>query len=123
MLYFFTFAIGLCGLVGFVGHTMRASLVAASIGWPAGNPFQHEVAVANLAFGILGLLCLRYRGGFWTATAIGWSVFMLGAAGVHIYQIHIGQPYAPDNAGAILYYDILAPAILFALLMMRSGEN
>ena len=57
--------------------------VAASIGWPAGNPFQYEVAVANLAFGVLGLLCLRFRDGFWTATAIGWSVFMLGAAAVH----------------------------------------
>ncbi|MGB7307715.1 MAG: DUF6790 family protein, partial [Candidatus Acidiferrales bacterium] len=73
LLYFFAFPIGLGGLLGFVGHTMRAGPVAASIGWPAGNPFQYEVAVANLAFGVLGLLCLRFRDGFWTATAIGWS--------------------------------------------------
>ena len=120
LLYFFAFPIGLGGIVGFVGHTMRAGPVAASIGWPAGNPFQYEVAVANLAFGILGLLCLRLRDGFWTATATGWSVFMLGAAGVHLHQIHIGQAYAPDNAGAILYYDILAPLALFALLAIRA---
>jgi hypothetical protein len=103
---------------------MRAAAVAASIGWPPGNPFQYEVAVANLAFGVLGLLCLRFRDGFWTATAIGWSVFMLGAAGVHLHQIHVGQPYAPENAGAILYFNIVAPVCLLALLVIRNaGAN
>jgi hypothetical protein len=123
LLYAFAFPIGLGGLVGFVGHTLRAATVAASIGWPAGNPFQYEVAVANLAFGILGLLCLRFRGGFWSATAIGWSVFMLGAAVVHLHQIHIGQPFAPDNAGAILYFNIIAPACVLALLAIRNGKT
>ncbi len=122
LLYAFAFPIGLGGLIGFVGHTMRAPAVAASIGWPAGNPFQYEVAVANLAFGVLGILCLRFRDGFWIATAIGWSVFMLGAAGVHLHQIRIGQPYAPENAGAILYFNVLAPIAILALLAIRKSE-
>jgi len=115
LLYLFAFPIGLGGLVGFVGHTMRAGPVAASIGWTAGNPFQYEVAVANLAFGVLGILCLWNRGGFWTATAIGWSIFMLGAAGVHVLQIARGQPFAPGNAGAVLYFDIVMPVLVLAL--------
>jgi Family of unknown function (DUF6790) len=123
LIYAFAFPIGLGGLVGFAGHTIRAAPVAASIGWPAGNPFQYEVAVANIAFGILGLLCLRFRDGFWSATAIGWSVFMLGAAAVHLHQIHIGQPFAPDNAGAILYFNIIAPACVLALLAIRNGKT
>lgn len=123
LLYLFAFPIGLGGLIGFIGHTMRAGPVAASIGWPAGNPFQYEVAVANLAFGILGLFCVRFRDGFWAATAIGWSTFMLGAAEVHLHQIHIDQPYAPGNAGAILYFDLLAPALVLALLGIRRGKN
>jgi len=122
LLYLFAFPIGLGGLVGFVGHTLRAGPVAASIGWPAGNPFQFEVAVANLAFGVLGLLCLRFRDGFWTATAIGWSVFMLGAAAIHLHQIHIGQSYAPDNAGAILYFNVVAPACVVVLLAIRNAR-
>jgi len=119
--YAFAFPVGIGGIVGFIGHTMRAGPVAASIGWPAGNPFQYEVAVANLAFGVLGLLCLRFRGGFWIATAIGWSIFLLGAAVVHLHQIHIGQPYAPANAGAMLYFDIVAPAYVIALVAIRSA--
>jgi hypothetical protein len=121
LLYLFAFPIGLGGLVAFTGHTLRAVPVAASIGWAAGNPFQYEVAVANLAFGILGILCLWNRGGFWTATAIGWSVFLLGAAGVHLHQIRIGQPFAPGNAGAILYFAIIMPVLVLALLAVRKS--
>jgi hypothetical protein len=114
----FLFPVGLGGLFAFVGHTMRATPVAASIGWPAGNPFQYEVAVANLAFGVLGLLCVWDRG-FWNATAIGWSIFMLGAAAVHIHQIRSGQTFAPGNAGAVLYFDIIVPLFLLGLLVIR----
>lgn len=121
--YAFAFPVGFGGLLGFVGHTLRASPVAASIGWPAGNLFQHEVAVANLAFGILGILCFWFRDGFWTATGIGWSTFLLGAAAVHLHQIHIGQPYAPANAGVMLYFDIVAPAYVLALLAIHGAKG
>jgi len=123
LLYLLVFPIGIGGFVGFMGHTLRADPVAATIGWPSGNPFQYEVAVANLAFGVLGVLCIWLRGGFWIATAIGWSVFLLGAAGVHLHQIHIGQPYAPENAGAILYFDILGPVLVLALVIMRGRDG
>jgi hypothetical protein len=123
LLGLFAFPIGLGGLVGFVGHTLRAAPVAASIGWAAGNPFQYEVAVANLAFGILGMLCLRFRDGFWTATAVGWSTFMLGAAGVHLHQIRMGQPFARGNAGAILYFDIFVPVLVLVSLQLRTKRQ
>jgi hypothetical protein len=122
LLYLFAFPVGLGGLIGFAGHTLRAVPVAESIGWAAGNPFQYEVAVANLAFGILGILSLWNRGGFWTATAIGWSAFILGAAGVHLRQIRIGQAFAPGNAGAMLYFDVLAPVLVLALLGIRKSS-
>jgi hypothetical protein len=120
LLYLFAFPVGLGGLVGFAGHTLRAVPVAASIGWAAGSPFQYEVAVANLAFGILGILCLWFRKGFWAATGIGWSIFVLGAAGVHLRQVHVGQPFAPGNAGATLYFDIFAPLLVLVLLGVRN---
>jgi hypothetical protein len=72
------FGYGLGGVFAFVGHRFRADEVARSIGWPTGNPFQAEVAWANLAGGVAGLLCTRRQDGFWTATAISGSVFYLG---------------------------------------------
>jgi hypothetical protein len=119
LLYLFLFPIGIGGLIGFLGHTFRAAPTAASIGWPAHNPFQYEVAVANLAFGILGICCAWVRGGFRAATAIGWSVFILGAACVHLHQINTGQPFAPGNAGATLYFDLTVPVLVLALIGVR----
>jgi hypothetical protein len=47
---------------------------------------------------------------------------MLGAAGIHIHQIRIGQTFAPGNVGAILYFDIVAPLLVLALLAIRGNR-
>jgi hypothetical protein len=57
-----------------------AETTAQSIGWPAGNPFQSEVAVTNLTIATLGILCYWIRGSFWVATVTAFSVQWLGAA-------------------------------------------
>ena len=108
---------GLLGILTFIAHTVFADTTAASIGWPAGNPFQSEVAVANLAVGILGILCYWMRGNFWVATAIGCAVWLMGDAVVHIRDIVVEANYAPNNAGMTFYLDILIPVILIALLV------
>ena len=105
--------------IAFIGHTVFASSTAASIGWPAGNPFQTEVAVANLAVGCLGVLCYWLKDNFWVATVIANSIFQLGAAVVHINQIVVAHNYQPNNAGIVLYTDILVPLILIALLISQ----
>ena len=108
--------VGVTSVFAFIGHTVFADTTAASIGWPAGNPFQSEVAVANLAVGVLGILCYWMRGNFWIASVIGFSIWWLGDAVVHIRSIVVEANYAPNNAGVTFYLDILIPAILIALL-------
>jgi len=115
LLYLLPTTIGLMGLWGFLGHMFLSNKVASLIGWPTGNPFQKEIAFANLAFGTLGILCIWIRGNFWLAAILGQGVFMWGAAGVHLWQIIVYKDYAPDNAGTILYLDILIPLILLTL--------
>ncbi len=92
--------------------------IAAFTGWPAGNPFQREVAFANLALGVLGVLCLWFRGGFWLTMAIGISVFMLGAAFGHVKEIRATENRSPGNAGPILSTDILTPLVLLTLMVL-----
>jgi hypothetical protein len=116
LLAFLVIVVGLQGLWAFLGHYFRSDEIAAFIGWPANNPFQKEVAFGNLAFGVLGVLCLWFRGGFWIATAIGISVFMLGAAIVHVKDIRETQNRSPGNAGAILWTDVLTSLVLLVLL-------
>jgi hypothetical protein len=115
--------VGIQGVFGFIGHTVYADTTAASIGWPAGNPFQSEVAVANLSVGVLGILCYWMRGNFWVATVIGFSVWWLGDAVVHIRSIVVSANYAPNNAGVTFYLDILVPLILITLLAYYQRVN
>ena len=123
LLWLLVIAVGILGILAFISHTVYADTTAASIGWPAGNPFQSEVAVANLAVGILGILCYWVRGNFWIATTIGFSVWWLGDAVVHIRSIVVEANYAPDNAGVTFYLDILVPVMLIALLVYHLRLN
>jgi hypothetical protein len=116
LLWLLVIAVGILSILAFISHTVFADTTAASIGWPTSNPFQSEVAVANLAVGILGILCYWMRGSFWIATVIGFSVWYLGDAVVHIRSIVVEANYAPENAGATFYMDILILLILIALL-------
>jgi len=105
------------GFIAFYGHIFMADKIAASIGWPTGNPFQAEVAVANLAFAILAFLSFWFRENFWVATAVGQSSFLLGAAVIHINEAISKGNFAINNVGPILFiYDLLLPIILLALV-------
>jgi hypothetical protein len=116
--YLLPLSVGLGGLIGFMGHTLRADEIARSIGWPTGNPFQFEVAVANLAFGVLGLLCVKFRDGFWTATILGYGVFLEGAAYGHIREILQAGNWSVNNAGPVLVIDVGFPILLLTLLIL-----
>lgn len=116
LLWFLLIMVGIGTIWAAIGHLFMPNTVAAMIGWPLGNPFQLEIGVANLSYGILGLLCWKLRDNFWTATVIGYSIFLLGAAYIHITNIAQTGNLAPGNAGYALYIDIIIPIILLCLL-------
>jgi hypothetical protein len=116
LLYWFAIAIGALGIFEFAGHAFRATRVAASIGWPAGNPFQQEVAFADLTLGVLGLCCIWLRGNFWVATTIAAAVMLWGDALGHIEQIVRYGNHHPGNSGAVLWSELLIPGVAIGLL-------
>ncbi len=78
------------------------------------------MAAANLAFGVLGLCSVRFRGDFWLATAMGFTLFLLGAASVHIRDIVQKGNLAEYNAGAFLVIgDIIVPVAILALVIVH----
>ena len=119
LLWFLVIGVGLQGIWGFMGHFFAPDKIAEFIGWPAGNPFQREVAFANLSYGIVGVLCFWLRGNFWIAVAVASAVFLYGAAYGHIIEIKKNKNYAPGNAGAVLYISgILLPTVVLVLLAL-----
>jgi hypothetical protein len=56
-------------------------------------------------------------GGFWLATIVVFSIFMLGAAVGHVRSMVAERNFAPGNAGFIFWYDLLAPILLIVLYL------
>lgn len=93
-------------------HLFYGETIAQYIGWPAGNPFQKEVGIANLGIGTLGILCGWFDNGFWLATIIMFSIYMGGCAIGHIREQLINKNKEKGNAGFIFYWDCFMPLIL-----------
>ena len=116
---------GVSGMVAFVGHAFYADSIARSIGWQPGSPFQFEIAVTNLSYGVLGLMCIWIRGPFWLATGVGNSVLLLGCNYGHLYDAFAKGNYALNNYGLINVFEIVWPALVLVLLVpyMRSWAS
>jgi hypothetical protein len=97
VVYLLAISVGANGIGGAFGHLFLSDLVAESIGWPTGSPFQLEMGFANLALGVLGFLAVGRRGGFRTATIIAVAVIGFGATAVHLFDIAATGNLAPGN--------------------------
>jgi hypothetical protein len=116
--YFLLFSIGFAYVYNFIMHVFFHEMTASLIGW-ADSPFQLEVGFASLGFGIVGLLAFKGSFGLRTAAILGPSCFLLGAAGVHVYDIVTAGNFAPGNAGVILYSDIGVPVLGLVMLWLQ----
>ncbi|CUI16368.1 conserved putative membrane protein [Candidatus Protochlamydia naegleriophila] len=117
LLYQLVFSVGFNSLFVFYSHAFTPNQMAEYMGWPPENPFQQQVAYANLTFAILGFLCIWFRGLFWVATTLGLSCWYWANAYGHIQDWMLRQNEAPGNIGLPLYIDIFLPIILILLLI------
>jgi hypothetical protein len=120
--YFLLFSVGISFFYNFVVHVFFGDMAARFIGW-ANSPFQAEVGFASLGFAAVGFLAFRGDRGMRTAAVVGPALFLLGAAGGHIYQMITAHNFAPGNAGIVFWTDILVPAIGFGLLYLQAGTR
>jgi hypothetical protein len=109
-----TFLVGVNGIMTGSGHLFAGPQVAQAIGWQP-SPFQWEVGLADVSFGVLGVMAGSYSRGFWLATIIAFSIFMLGDAVGHIRQMIVAHDFAPGNAGIYFWNDIILPIALIVL--------
>jgi hypothetical protein len=116
-------AIGVGYFYNFVMHAFFGQMVADFIGW-ADSPFQFEVATASLGFSAVGFLAAFRSFDLRLAAIVGPSLFALGAAAGHLYQMVSTHNFAPGNAGIVFYMDIVTPLLGFLLLWLqhRSGR-
>jgi hypothetical protein len=109
--------VGVNGIITGSGHMFMPAPIAASIGWPTSR-FQWEVGLADLSYGVAGVMAPSFDRGFWLATIVVFSIFMLGAAVGHVRSMVAERNFAPGNAGYIFWYDIAAPTLLIVLYLL-----
>jgi hypothetical protein len=99
LLYLLVVAVGLGSLISGLMHVFNGPATAAMIGWPAGSPFQYEVGVADIALGLVAVLCSFIRGTFWLAAIMANSVYLLGCMIGHIQSFVQSGNEAAYNIG------------------------
>ncbi|HXE12939.1 MAG TPA: DUF6790 family protein [Bryobacteraceae bacterium] len=114
LIYLFFIYVGLMGLLSAYAHVFRPAQTSASIGWLP-SPYEYEVGMADLTVGVLGILCVWFRGNFWLATAIANAVWLLGDAVGHIRQVLVANNHAPNNSGIFLVAEIITPLVILFL--------
>lgn len=115
LLYQLVFSVGMTSLLAFFGLTFMGDFVAQYTGWPA-SPFEQQLGNVNLGYGVLGIMSIWFRGGFWVATVIGFSVWILSDGAHHFMQMIYEHDYMPGNIGVPLITDIIVPLVLLLLL-------
>ncbi len=111
------FTVGFFGLFNFVGHVIVREKVAKQIGWVS-NGFQIELGIVSLGIGISGILCYWFRDNFWIATAIPFSIFLIGAGCLHIIEMIKKKNFNIGNTWIIIP-DFIMPITIIILLALR----
>jgi hypothetical protein len=123
-MYVMFISVGLTGVLAFYGHVFMGPEIAAKIGWKGGSPFQYEVGVADLSFGVIALLIPWIRGTYWIAAALVNAIFLIGCAVGHIRDLMIHGNTAVYNAGPVLWIgDLLVPVLILALAGVISRKK
>jgi hypothetical protein len=115
ILYQMVFAIGISGLVGFLGHCLNFEQTARSIGWAPHRQFQFELGAGELGWAIAGFLSIAIRKPlYWLGVSIAPSVMCLLSAGQHTWEAIALGNYSSNNlwAGAV---DLIGPLTLIIL--------
>lgn len=112
---------GIPCILGAMLHLFDGPAMAREIGYTNGDGgFQTEVGFGDLAIGVLGILCARFRDNFLLAAVIALSISYLGDAYGHIHQATVHDNHDPDNTGPLLWSDFLTPLVAIGLYVARS---
>jgi len=116
ILYLLVIVFGLGSLLAGLMHVFNGPATAQMIGWPAGSPFQYEVGVADISFGLVCILALFFRGSYWLAAILANSFFLLGAMIGHVHDYLAAGNAAAYNIGPnIILSDLIMPLAVIGL--------
>jgi len=103
---------------GFIMHTFFPGFTAHLIGW-AESPFQREVAYADAAVAVMGVMAFFIRDKMFRLGAVVVFAICIGGDGIgHLIEIS-GGDMAEYNTGSLLLADLFSPLIASVLLFFQ----
>lgn len=119
LLHKFVVTFGLLGIIGTITNIIKAEDNAKALGWP-GGPFQIKYGFSQLGLGVMGVMCIWFRGGFWLGTLV--SMYIYGVSGLwsHIAEMK-RQGKATVNDVGNLIIDVIYQIMLTVLSVYAGG--
>ncbi len=114
-LLYLVIGVGFQGILSGLWQVFQPVVVAKFEQWPL-SPFVFELGMANIAFGILGILSPWMDNGWRMSTGIGYSIFLLLTGILHLVRIVLYGP-SPGDVGGFLLSDLFVGTILFSLVI------
>jgi hypothetical protein len=121
LLYYIVIGVGIQGLASGITQTFYSGYVTQYVQWPF-SPFILELGLANISYGILGILSPWMSRGWQNATAFGYALFLFFTGMRHTIEI-IEKGINAGNSGSFMYVDNILCYIFFALLFLRYRED
>jgi hypothetical protein len=120
LIWWMVVAVGVAAAFGAMFHLFDGPDTAREIGYTNGDGgFQTEVGFGDLALGVLGILCFRFRDRFILAAVVAVSISYLGDAYGHLHQAAIHDNHDPDNTGLVLWADFITPIVAMTLYALH----
>lgn len=124
LVWWLAVAVGVGTLLGAGAHLFDGPAIAEMIGYTRGNGgFQFENAMGDLSIGVVGLMCVRFRGDFWLAVLVVLSVQFYGDGIGHLYYWLAEDNTRPGNVGPPLWLDFIIPTVAWILYAASRGRN
>ena len=78
------------------------------------------MGIANLAIGVLGVMCAWFSGAFRLATVIAATIWLWGCVAGHVKDMIQNRNFSPGSAGFVFYWGLLYPVFLIGVLFLAS---
>lgn len=119
LLHQFVVTFGCLGITGLFSNMIFADKNAKSVGWP-GGPFQIKYGFSQLGLGIMGIMCIWFRDGFWLGAIV--SMYIYGISGLWSHYNVMKMDHKVNvNCIASIIMDIAYQTFITVLSIQTSG--
>lgn len=115
-------AVGVDGVWAGLFHVFFPNIASAQIGWQP-SPYEFEVGVADMAYGIIAIIAFWRSLPFQQAIASFAVLYYVGVSIGHFVQAFSAGDTAPDNFGLLLILTIARALVLVVLLWLTGRSN